>query len=138
MKETEFLSSADYNTSYRIADSVEEVIKLLQRDSTMLFKCFPGKQMKVNISKCHLLVNKKNEFVINLGETKIKKSEYEKLLGIKVDTKLKFDEDLNDIKLMFCLKISTIFGSKKKIMMNSFFNSKFRYSLLSGCSIVAL
>ena len=40
---------------------------------------------------------KKNEVVINLGETKIKKSEYKKLLGIKVDTKLKFNEHLNDI-----------------------------------------
>ena len=44
--------------------------------------------MKANISKCDLLVNKKDEVVINLGETEIKNSEYEKLLGIKVDAKL--------------------------------------------------
>ena len=43
--------------------------------------------MKANISKCHL-VNKKDEVVINLRETEIKNSEDEKLLGIKVDTKL--------------------------------------------------
>ena len=53
----------------------------------MLLKWFFDNQMKTNISKCYLLVNKKDEFLINLGETKIKNSEYEKLLGIKVDTK---------------------------------------------------
>ena len=53
----------------------------------MLLKWFFENQMKANISKCHLLVNKKDEFLINLGETEIKNSEYEKLLGIKVDTK---------------------------------------------------
>ena len=96
MKETDFSSYADDNTSYRAADTTEEVIKLLERDSTMLFKWFSDNQMKANISKCHLLVNKKGEVVINLGETEIKNSEYEKLLGIKVDTKLNFNEHLND------------------------------------------
>ena len=42
---------------------------------------------KQTLVKCHLLVNKKDEVVINLGQTEIKNSEYEKLLGVKVDTK---------------------------------------------------
>ena len=73
---------------WRTADTIEEVIKLLKRDCTMLFKWFSDNQMKKNFSKCHL-VNKKDEVVISLGETEIKNSEYEKLLGINVDTKLK-------------------------------------------------
>ena len=40
MKETDFLSYADDNTPYRTADTVHEVIKLLERDSMMLFKWF--------------------------------------------------------------------------------------------------
>ena len=63
----------------------------------MLFKWFPGNQMKANINICHLLVNRKDEVVINLGETEIKNSEYEKLFGIKVHAKLNFNEHLNDI-----------------------------------------
>ena len=35
----------------------------------MLFKWFSDNQMKANISKCHLPVKKKDEVVINLGET---------------------------------------------------------------------
>ena len=34
----------------------------------------------------HLVVNKKDGVVINLGETKIKNSTFVKLLGIKFDT----------------------------------------------------
>ena len=32
-----------------------------------------------------------------IGDTEIKNSEYKKVLGIKVDTKLYFSEHLNDI-----------------------------------------
>ena len=66
MKETNFSSYTDDNTPYRTADTteevidtIEEVIKSLERDSTMLFKWFSDNQMKANIGKCHLLVNKK-------------------------------------------------------------------------------
>ena len=65
MKETDFSSYAEDNTPYRIADTIEEVIKLLERDSKMLFKWFSDNQMKANIRKCYLLVNKKDEVVIN-------------------------------------------------------------------------
>ena len=57
----------------------------------MLFKWFSHNQMKANRSKCHLLVNKKDEVTIRMGDTEIKNSEYEKLLGIKFDTKLDFN-----------------------------------------------
>ena len=80
-----------------VAITIDEVIKLLECDSAMLFKWFSENQMKANISKSHLLVNKKDEVAINLGESEIKNSEYVQLLGIKVDTKLIFNEHLNDI-----------------------------------------
>ena len=134
MKEKDVSSYADDNTPYRTAGTIEGVIKLLKRDSTMLFKWFSDNQMKANISKCHLLVNKKDDVVINLGETEIKNSEYEKLLGIKVDTKLNFNEHLNDIISKASRKVNALSRvvpymslSKKKILMNSFFNSQSSY-----------
>ena len=87
--ETDFSSYVDDNTPYRTVETIDEVIKLLEHDSTLLFKWFSDNQMKANINKCHLLVK--------LGKTEIRNSEYEKLLGIKVDTKLNFNEHLNDI-----------------------------------------
>ena len=57
MKESDFSSYTDDNTPYRTADTIEEVIKLLERESTMLVKWFTDNQMKANISKCHFVVN---------------------------------------------------------------------------------
>ena len=59
MKETDFSNYADDNMPYRTAETIDEVIKLLEHDPMMLFKWFSVNQMKANISKCHLLVNKK-------------------------------------------------------------------------------
>ena len=89
MKENDFSSYADDNTPYRTAETIDEAIKLLEHDSTMLFKWFSDNQMKAYINKCHLLVDKKNEVIIKLGKTEIKNNEYEKLLGIKVKHKIK-------------------------------------------------
>ena len=61
MNETDFASYADDNTPYRTANTIDEVIQSLEHDSMMLFQWFSDNQMKANISKCHLLVNKKNE-----------------------------------------------------------------------------
>ena len=131
MKETDSLSYADDNTSCR---TTEEVIKLLERDSKMLFKWFSDNQMKANIDRCYLVVNGNDEVVINLGETEIKNGEYGKLLGIKVDAKLTFNEHLNDIIRKASRKVNPLSGvvphmslSKKKILMTSFFNSQCSY-----------
>ena len=90
--------------------------------------------MKANISKCHLLVNKKDEFTIKTGDTEIKNSDYEKLLGIKVDTKLNLNEHLNDIISKACQKVNALSRvmpymslSKKKKLVSSFVNSQFNY-----------
>ena len=53
--------------------------------------------MEANISKRHLLVNKKDEVNIRLPHTEIKSREHKKFLGIKIDTKLNFRKHLNDI-----------------------------------------
>ena len=63
----------------------------------MLFKWFFESQMNTNTSNCHLLVNKKDEVIIRIGDTEIENSEKEKLLGIKADAAQKFNEHLNDI-----------------------------------------
>ena len=70
---------------------IDEVIQSLEHDSMMLFQWFSDNQMKANISKCHLLVNKNDEVTIRTEDTKIKNIEYGKLLGIKVITKLSFN-----------------------------------------------
>ena len=145
MKETDFSSYADDNKPYRTEETIDEVIKLLEHDSTLLFKWFSDNQMKANINKCHLLVNKKDEVILKLGKTEIRNREYEKLLGINVDTKLNFNEHLNDIISKASHKVNALSRvvpymnlSKKKILMNSFLTHNLVIALLSGCSIAVL
>ena len=97
MNETDFASYADDNTPHRTANTIDELIQSLEHDSMMLFQWLSDNHMKANISKYHLLVNKKNKVTIRIGDTEIKNSEYEKLLGIKVDAKLNFNKHLNNI-----------------------------------------
>ena len=86
LKETDISDYVDDNTPYRTADTTDEIIKLLDHDSMILFKWLSDNQMKANISKYHFLVNKSDKVVINLGEQEIKNNENEKLPRIKVDT----------------------------------------------------
>ena len=101
--------------------------------------------MKANISKCHLLVTKKDEVTIRIGDTEIKNSEFEKLLEIKVDTKLNFNEHLNDIISRASRKVNPLLRvmpymslSKKKTRLSSFLSRNLITVPLFGCSIIVL
>ena len=65
-----------------------------------------------------------------IGDTEIKNSEYEKLLGIKVDSKLNFNEHLNNIITKASGRVNALSRvmpymslSKKKKLVSSFVNS---------------
>ena len=108
MRETDFASHADGNTPYRPENTTNEVIQSLEQDSTMFLIWFSDNQMKANISICHILVNKADEVIISIGDTEIKKCEYENLLGIKVDSKLNFNEHSNDITIKVSRKVNVL------------------------------
>ena len=100
----------------------------------MMFQWFSDNQMEANISKRHLLVNKKDEVTIRLAHTEIKSREHKKLLGIKIDTKLNFSKYLNDIISKASGKVNGLSRvmrymslSKKRKLVSSFFNSQFNY-----------
>ena len=97
MNETEFASYADNNTPYTSGQNIDNVIRTLENDSVRLFKWFSNNQMKANKDKCHLLLSNKERVTMKIGETEIKSSNCEKLLGIKIDNNLTFNEHLNHI-----------------------------------------
>ena len=75
MNKTDFASYTNGNTPCRTAYTIDEAIQSLEPDSIMLLQWFSDNQMKVNISKCHLLVNNKDEVTIRIGDKEIKNSE---------------------------------------------------------------
>ena len=132
MKETEFTSYADDNTLYDASNTIEDVISSLQESPQKLFKWFSDNQMQGNSGKCHLILSTSEPAQIQIGESLIESTNCEKLLGVKIDSKLSFDKHIKTIckkasnKLRALARVTPYMSiEKKKILMNSFFDSQF-------------
>ena len=88
---------ADDNTPYLSAENVEDVIESIERASVSLFRWFENNLLKGNADKCHFLVSTSQEVSLNVNNFKIKNSDYEKRLGVKFDSKLRFDQRITDL-----------------------------------------
>ena len=71
---------------------------------------------------------------VNIGTTQIENTQNEKLLGITIDSKLSFDKHIQQIcsrvsaKLKAFARIAPFMSiTKRKILMNAFFNAQFSY-----------
>ena len=88
--------------------------------------------MKANPDKCHLLISSTSEFKID--NVTIKSSICEKLLGIKIDNKLRLNAHVEDLckkvsRKMHALARVTPYATvlKRRILMNVLFRSQFSY-----------
>ena len=94
--------------------------------------------MRANPEKCHLLTSSSSKVSICVNNYNIENSKCEKLLGIKIDNKLNFNTDVDEIckkagqKLNTLSRVTTFMDlSKRRILRNAFFISQFSY-----CSLV--
>ena len=138
IEDTDIASYADDNTTYVIADNIDRVIKSLEEASEILFKWFNDNLMRINADKCHLLVSTNNTAKIKIGNFDITNSKSEKLLGVKFDYKLSFDDHISELckkarrNIHALSRVASHMNiSKKRILMNAFFKSQFSY-----CSLV--
>ncbi len=92
--------------------------------------------MKLNEDKCHLMIfgNKCKDSVVTIGNSIIKESDYEKLLGVTFDKKLSFTKHVEDLckkanqKLHALARLSNYTDPVKlKLLMDAFINSQFNY-----------
>ena len=127
-------SYADDNTPYISANDINEVIFSLEKATDTLFKRFSDNAMKSNADKCHLLVSTNFAINIKVGNTDINNSTCEKLLGVKLDYKLSFDDPISELSKETSRKIHALARltsymnmAKKRILMNAFFKSQFSY-----------
>ena len=134
IEDTGIASYADDNTQHVIADNIDGIIKSLEEVSEILFKWFNDNLMKINADKCHLLVSTNNTVKIRIGNFGITNSESEKLLGVKFDHKLSFDDRISELcqkasRKMYALsRVASYMNiSKRRILMNAFFKSQFSY-----------
>ena len=136
LEDIDIASYADDTTPYASAQSLEELIIILEDISDTLFHWFTFfNEMKANESKCHLLLSKNcASSKMKIDHIEIENSESEKLLGIQVDCNLNFNSHLNTLckkassKIRALARISPYLDLyKRKLLMNSFFNAQFGY-----------
>ena len=92
------------HTSTKNTDAIES----LEQASISLFKWFELNLLKGNADKCHFLTSTDQEVSLNVGNFTIKNSEYEKLLGVKFDSKLIFDHHISDLRKRSSRKVNAL------------------------------
>ena len=134
MENIDIASYADDNTPYTTGNLIQEVIQKLENAAKTLFQWFRDNQMKAKPDKCHFLCNSSREVSLTIENQIIKNSKFEKLLGIKLDSKLNFNSRIHDIyqkaaqKLNVISRITPYMGfAKRRLIVNAFFYSQFNY-----------
>ena len=135
LDDNKVINYADDNTPFEIEKSLLEVLTHLEDDTAILSKWFKDNYFIMNVDKCHLLVPKHdNDVEINIGGNHIQAEKSVKLLGIKINNKLDFDEHVTDLcknaglKLLALSRIALhMETSKLRILMKSFIEAQFSY-----------
>ena len=112
----------------------ENVIASLEEETNALFDWFDNNRLKSNPDKCHALVRTNKHLNMKVCYFVIGNSECEKLLEVKIDVNLNFNEHISYLCKKASRKISVLarvapFMSikKRKVGMNAFFTSQFSY-----------
>ena len=94
---------ADDNSSFSCSTDIASVMSKLTNDSKTLLEWFYNNSLKANPDKFHLILSNSDEdkFVV-IHQTEIYNSNCEKLLGVKIDNKLCFEDHVTDL----CTKAS--------------------------------
>ena len=134
LNDIDIVSYADGNIPYLIVGGTNGAIESLEKASKALFEWFENNLLKSNVDKCHLLVSPSGAVSLRVSEYVIKNSECEKLLGVKFDNKLTFENHITGICRKASRKIYALARialhmdlSKRSMVMNIFFTSQFNY-----------
>ena len=120
--ECDIASYADGNTPYNFDFSLDNVISNLEKSTNSLLNWFRENHMKANADKCHLLVSSNEN------------STEEKLLGVKFDSNLSFENHVTSLckkasqKLHALARISHYMDlNKRRNLMKASITSQFSY-----------
>ena len=132
-----FANYADDNTPYAIDKNIDTVLNALKNDTTTLIGWFNDNYFKMNADKCKLLTNHDENVSISIEGETISAREYVKLLGIKIENKLDYNEHICSIckkaKLHVLARISHFVNVHK---LRNYYDCLFVSLFL--CSIVCL
>ena len=126
---------ADDNSPFSVAASIPQVINQLQAESHELLNWIRNNGLKANPDKFHLLLSdpsKDHSMVVE--NVTLKSSQYEKLLGIKIDNNFTFNEHVKCMctkasqKLHALSRVGNFMSfNQRKTIMKTFILSHFGY-----------
>ena len=118
---------ADGTTPNIYGENIESVIKSLEQSANLLFIWFKSNEIKGNEDKYHVLLSTDETVQVNIGTARINKRKCKKLLSIKIDCKLSFDDHIGNIckkagaKLNAFTRVAHMNTEKQCLIMNAFF-----------------
>ena len=134
MEDTKMANYADDNTIYAVKGNIDELLKTLENETSLILNWFRINEMKPNDDKCHLIVSNEDNVSVTLGNETIEATNSVELLGIKIDSNLNFNEHVTNLckkgnqKLHALARISKYLNEDKlKIIMKTFIQSQFNY-----------
>ena len=129
---------ADNNVPYCTGLKTSDVLIKLENAAKTLLQWVKDNRMKVDPDKYHLFINNtKESFQIKIGNETVNNSKYEKLLGIKVDHELNFNEHISSLRKKAHQKLNALSRvascmtfDQRKLILNYFIMSHFPYCLI--------
>ena len=131
---------ADDNTLYTCNISLSDLIGKLAAAAELVIDWFRYNYMKLNESKCQLLVcgNKEEVIIAKINNSSVIETHEVKLLGTLIDRNLRFKSHIQ----LICSKVGKknalarlcklLPFKKRRILMNAFVMSQFAFSPLIG------
>ena len=129
-----FTNYADDTTPYMIGNNPDEVVSEHKDITEKLFTWFSQNEMKAKLGKCYMLLSSTESLNFQISETVIHNSQSKKVLWVTFDNKLKFEKHINTISQKANRKLNALARitpymelTKRRILINAFFDSQFNY-----------
>ena len=119
---------------YGYRNSTDDMISSLKESLEKLLQWFFDNQMQGNTDKCHLIVSVDEPIETRVGESLIKNSTCEKLLGVKINSTHNFNTHAKGLCMKANNKLRALtrahhicLSKKRKFLRISFFHPQFNY-----------
>ena len=131
---TKIANYADDNSTYTTESNIDNLLKILEEETSLVLNWFRINEMKSNDDKCHLIVANHVDVSVRLNSETTEGEDSVELLGIHIDNKLTFSQHVTNLckkgnqKLHALARISKLLSQDKlKLIMKTFIESQFNY-----------
>ena len=133
-KDSNVASYADDTTPDLYATDIPSLPLEAQASATKLFHWFKDNHLKANPGKSHTLLDTNKLEIVSIDGIPLAASSHEKLLGVTIDSELKFENHIKELCLkvdkknkVLCHMSSSMSLEKRRTLMKAFIESQFNY-----------